>query len=455
MSQVDWAGMLAAYADVAGIPGAVLGISYDGKRIVVPYGVLSTATGVTTTVDSVFQIGSITKLWTATMVMQLIDERRLELDSTVAQLLPGVRVGVDDVADQITVRHLLTHSSGIDGDLMFDTGRGDDCLAKFAAQLADVAQIHPVGTAYSYCNAGFTLLGRIIEVLDGTGWDKALRRRLVEPLGLTATVTLPEEALLFRAAVGHQAHPHAGKPVHTWGLMRSDGPSGLITQSADDLLTFAELHLNHGVTGAGRSVLSADAVAAMLVEQVRPPVTSAPFAVGLTWRMSEWGGRRVIGHDGWTLGQRAFLRVDPEARLAVCLLTNSDALSPYERIISDVIEHYAGVRVPERPAPVDVLPYRPERHVGRYENAGGRLEVTARPAGLLATWTTKGDFAEIISGPAVNVYELLPLDESGDRYAFRSHPGQPWEAVTFARLNDGTLYVFIRDRITPKAASSN
>jgi CubicO group peptidase (beta-lactamase class C family) len=153
--------------------------------------VLSTSTAVETTTDSVFQVGSITKLWTATMIMQRVDEGRVTLDSTVAEVLPGVRLGADDVADRVTVRHLLTHTSGIDGDVFADTGRGDDCLEKYVELLASAAQTHPVGAAYSYCNAGFVLLGRLIEVLDGVVWDEALRRRLVEPLCLAATVTLP------------------------------------------------------------------------------------------------------------------------------------------------------------------------------------------------------------------------------------------------------------------------
>jgi CubicO group peptidase (beta-lactamase class C family) len=449
-----WAGRLAEYTAAADVPGAVLGIWADGERIVVPYGVLSTTTGVATTTDSVFQVGSITKAWTATMIMQLADEGRLTLDDTVADLLPGVRLGATDVAAKVTVRHLLTHTSGIDGDLFVDTGRGDDCVEKYVAMLADAAQTHAVGAAYSYCNAGFVLLGRIVEVLDGVVWDEALRRRLVEPLGLTATVTLPEDALLHRAAVGHREYPHADEPVAVWGLMRSVGPAGLITQRAADLLAFARMHLDGGVVD-GRTVLSSEAVAAMRVEQVRLPAEGATAdAIGLAWRLHEWDGRRLFGHDGGTMGQKAFLRIDPEARVAVCLLTNSsEAPSLYQRIVSDVLDHYVGVRVPDPPEPVDVAPDRPERHVGRYERAAARFDVTAGSSGLRLTSTATGELAELSDEPDVTEFELLPRDASGDRYVLREHAGQPWVPVTFDRFGDGTPYVFVAGRTTPKVPS--
>ena len=178
------------------IPGAALGVWADGHEIAAAaHGVLNAETGVRTTADSLFQIGSVTKVWTTTMIMQLIDEGRLSLDTTVAEVLPGVHLGRDDASAEIGIRHLLTHTSGVDGDIFTDTGRGDDCIERYVGGLAEAARIFPPGAAYSYCNSGFVLLGRIIEVLDGRIWDASLRDRLIGPLGLTRTVTLPEEAI--------------------------------------------------------------------------------------------------------------------------------------------------------------------------------------------------------------------------------------------------------------------
>src|SRR5688500_14952915 len=115
----DWSKRVRELAVAAEVTGAVLGIWHDGTTTVQPYGVLNAATGVETTADSLFQIGSISKSWTASMIVQLAAEGRLRLDDPVVKLLPEAPVD-----QRITVRHLLTHTSGIDGDLFTDTGRG-------------------------------------------------------------------------------------------------------------------------------------------------------------------------------------------------------------------------------------------------------------------------------------------------------------------------------------------
>src|SRR5579864_7181095 len=200
LDTANWTTRLGELARQARVPGAVLGIWADGQETVAACGVLNRATGVRVSTDSVFQVGSITKLWTATMIMQLIDAGLLSLDTTVAQALPGLRLGSPDLADQVTVAHLLTHTSGIDGDIFTDTGRGDDCLERYVELLAEAAQNHPLGATWSYCNSGFSLLGRLIEKVTGKTWDAAMRERLFTPLGLARTVTLPEEAILHAAA---------------------------------------------------------------------------------------------------------------------------------------------------------------------------------------------------------------------------------------------------------------
>lgn len=122
--------------------------------------VLNAATGVAVTPDSLFQIGSITKVWTGTMIMQLVQEGRLTLDTTVAQVPPGLPVGTPDASAEVTVRHLLTHSSGIDGDIFTSTGRGGDCLERTLLGwpawpgCSRPARRTPPATAGSCCWAG-------------------------------------------------------------------------------------------------------------------------------------------------------------------------------------------------------------------------------------------------------------------------------------------------------------
>jgi CubicO group peptidase (beta-lactamase class C family) len=422
----DWSARLRELAEAAEVPGAVLGIWSDGETTIAPYGVLNTATGVETTADSLFQIGSISKPWTATMIVQLAAEGRLGLDDEVVKLLPGAPID-----PRVTVRHLLTHTSGIDGDVFTDTGRGDDCVEKYVALLRDVDSLFEPGTAYSYCNAGFVLLGRIIEVLDGRTWDESLKARLVEPLGLTKTVTLPEEAILHRAALGHLLTD--GSPVKTWQLPRSIGPAGLITQSAGDLLEFAVMHLIDS------------RYAAMQEPQVPYAGGIGGFNdLGLAWRIYDWGGRRLFGHDGTTISQLAFLRVDPAARLVMCLLTNSgNGTTLFEPLASEVFRHYVGVEHPGPPQPIDTPV--DDRHVGRYERASVRLDVVRRDDRLVMKYQATGERLAFAEEP-VHDYELRPtLPDDGDHFVTRESPTHPWVPVTFM-----PTYVFTSGRVTPR-----
>jgi CubicO group peptidase (beta-lactamase class C family) len=420
----DWSARLEALATDFAVPGAVLGIWADGEQTVTPYGVLNRATGIETTADSVFQIGSISKAWTATMIVQLAAEGRLELDDPVVKLLPEAPID-----QRITVRHLLTHQSGIDGDLFTDTGRGDDCLTRYVALLGGVDQLFEPGTAYSYCNAGFVVLGRLIEVLDGRSWDESLRARLIEPLELQNTMTLPEEAILRRNALGHTAD---GSPVKTWNLPRSIGPAGLITTNAADLLAFARLHL--------------DSYAGMRESQVSfPGGVNGVEAIGLAWRLYDWSGRKLFGHDGTTIAQLAFLRIDPEARLAVCLLTNSaNAQALFDALASEIFTSYVGVAVPQPPSPVEAA-VEGDEHVGVYERASVRMEVVRREGRLILTYRATGDRLAFAEEPVIE-YELHPTSPNdGNHFVTRSEPRQPWTPVTFF-----PTYLFNSGRVTPR-----
>lgn len=454
-----WRRRLTDLAERHRVPGATLGITGgDGHfdaAIDVAHGVLSKATGVEVTPDSLFQIGSITKVWTATLVMQLVDEGLLDLDRPVADVLPEFAVADADVTKQVTMRHLLAHTSGIDGDIFTDTGRGDDCLERYVAALPDVAQNHPIGATWSYCNAGFVVAGRVVERVTGTTWDAALAERLVAPLGLTRTVTLPEQALLHRTAVGHVApEGEAPQPAATWGIHRALGPAGLITASVRDLLEFARMHLRGGVAADGSRVLSPDSVAAMQRwEADLPDRYTLGDSWGLGWIRFDWDGHRLIGHDGNTIGQSAFLRVLPDRRLAVALLTNGgNTADLFHDLYAEVFADLAGVTVPPplRP-PADPPPIEVARYVGRYERAGLISEVFERDGDLMLRSTVTGPVAAMTPEP-VKERQLLPVEP--DLFAMRPEGTESYVAVTFYELADGTPYVHYGARANPRVSAT-
>jgi CubicO group peptidase (beta-lactamase class C family) len=168
-------------------PGATLGVVVDGEITAVGAGVLNLNTGIEVTPDSVFQIGSVSKLWTATLIMQLVDEGKVELDAPVRTYLPAFSVADEAVASGVTVRHLLAHTSGIEGDVFDDVGTNDDCVSRYVEALAEQSTVHGLGETWSYCNSGYVLLGRIIEAVDETVWDTAIKERLGAPLAPSCT----------------------------------------------------------------------------------------------------------------------------------------------------------------------------------------------------------------------------------------------------------------------------
>ncbi len=356
LDQSHWAERLAALAEKHRVPGAALGILRyrpDGEDEVVEaaYGLLNKETGVDVTTDTVFQIGSMTKVWTATVLMQLVDEGKLDLDAPIVDVLPEFRLADAGVAKTVTMRHLLSHTSGIDGDIFRDTGRGDDCIEKYVASLADAAQNHPLGATWSYCNSGFSVAGSVIEKLTDGTWDAAIRERLIGPLGMERTGTLAEEALLHRAAVGHiEIEGEITRAPSAFALPRSAGPAGLVNSTVGDVLKFARLHLAGGLAADGTRILSEKSTGAMTEKQADvPDKYILGDSWGLGWIRFGWDGRRLLGHDGNTIGQAAFLRVLPDAGLAVTLLTNGgNTRDLYEDLYREIFAELAGVDMPAR-----------------------------------------------------------------------------------------------------------
>ena len=379
------------------VPAAAVAVYANGEVIDSAAGVLSTATGVEANTDSLFQIGSITKTWTATLVMQLVDEGDVDLDRPVRDYVPELVLADEAAAAAMTVRQLLSHTAGFEGDIFTDTGKGDDCVEKYVATLGDVPQLFEPGAMFSYNNAGYCVLGRLIENRRGKPFDDCVREHLFTPLGLTHAANGPYEAILYRAAVGHLT-PEPGadpQPAPVWALARSNAPAGsMLAMRPRDLLAFAQMHLAGGTADDGTSVLSPGAVKAMQERQVELPYLGIMGnAWGLGWELFDWSGGPVIGHDGGTIGQNAFLRIVPGRDVAIALCANAGALPVYQEVFVHVLSELAGVTVPAHPEPAaQPEPVDATRYLGTYssrlvdntvsQDADGRVWVDQNPKGL-------------------------------------------------------------------------
>jgi CubicO group peptidase (beta-lactamase class C family) len=385
-----------------GVPGAQVAALVDGDVVDAAAGVLNVATAVPVTTDAVFQIGSITKVWTATLVQQLANEGLLDLDRSLCEYLPEFQIADKTASATVTTRQLLCHTAGFEGDLFTDTGSNDDAVEKYVGTLADVAQLFPPGNQFSYCNSGYVVLGRLVEVLQGKPFNTVLRERLITALGLEHVATNVGEAILERPAVGHlQVEPLAPiRPAPVWSLPPSTAPAGsTLAMRARSLLGFVQMHL------------SDTSFSMMRQPQVVVPDLGMGGHWGLGWMLFDYPGGTVIGHDGGTLGQSAYLRVVPEAGIAVTLLTNGgDVLPVFRKVFGHLLAELAGVDLPPMPVPpTDPLPVDADRASGTYRSTIADHELSVDADGR--AWLRTVPRTEAVKGlmPEATVVEVVRL----------------------------------------------
>ncbi|MGW4471547.1 serine hydrolase domain-containing protein [Nonomuraea sp. NPDC004354] len=375
------------------VPGAAVAVWADGRLIEAATGVVNRDTGVETTTDSLFQVGSTTKIWTAALVMRLVEEGAVDLDAPVRKYLPEFGLADAAAAETVTVRHLLTHTGGFAGDLFEDTGRGDDCLDRFVSFLHGAPQVYEPGAMFSYCNSGYVVLGALAARLAGGTWERAMRERLMNPLGVTHGALLAEEAVLFRASAGHLGPGNAVNP--NWQMPRSNAPAGsTLCLAPRELVRFGRMFLDGGVTPGGTRLLEEETVAAMTTAQVDVPGVPGLLADrwGLGFELFDWGAP-VFGHDGGTVGQSTFWRIVPGSRFTIAMSCNGgDVPAMLDDLAFSLVRELAGVTptplptVPDRPAAVDAT-----RYAGTYHGPAAVQEVAAVGGGLEVT-TIPGEF---------------------------------------------------------------
>lgn len=334
--------------------------------------------------------------------MQLVDEGMVDLDATIRSYLPEFGIADEDAAARITVRHLLTHTAGFEGDIFTDTGPGDDCIEKYLGVLHDVPQLFPPGAMWSYNNAGFSVLGRLVEVLRGAPYDVCLREHLISPLGITHAATSPYEAILFRAAVGHiqPAQDAEYQPAPFWALGRSNIAAGaMFAMNPRSLLTFARMHFDDGRAPDGTQVLAPGTASRMREREVElPDLGLRGNSWGLAFERFDTPGGLIVGHDGGTIGQNAFLRMVPDTGIAIVLLTNGgNTTSLYADVVGHLLRELNPAELPPLPRPPsDPQPINATRFVGTYSCDLADLIVTQDGAGRI--WLD-----EIPKGMAVEI----------------------------------------------------
>jgi CubicO group peptidase (beta-lactamase class C family) len=439
-----------------GTPALSIAVWHQDRLYRAASGILNVDTGVEATVDSVFQIGSVTKSFTASWLMLLVDEGRIDLDRPIKQYLQDFHV-LDPAATQaITCRQLLSHTSGLASDPSLSPSDTDEYLnpiARYVDRCFLLPQVHEdLGKRFSYSNAGYVIAGRLAEVVSGMSWRTAMQERVFKPLGMAHALSNPAEALRFRAAIGHLTHAEGAQSraavVSLSYLPLSMAPTGsVLMMSAADLLRFGLAHLSGGKAQSGAQWMSAKSISTMQQMHVQLPSSPLLFETGWGpgWAFSECQGVRLLGHSGGSAGQQAFLGILPDhgAAFAVQLngMTTSGSTTVLQSVCEDLLHEIAGVRAEKKAV---VSRGETTRFTGKYAAAGFRFEVGVQDDALYGRVDLAG-YADLpprtyhlvqvaenrfeayaTDGARVYDFTFLEPDAQGKPkylfYAFRLHP---------------------------------
>jgi len=377
-------------------PGIVVGVVDDLGTKVVGYGKRLRGKPEPVDGDTLFEIGSITKVFTTLLLQDMAEYKEVKLDDTIGKYLPRTVKTPNRDGREITLVDLATHTSGLpDAPDNFHPTDGDDPWADYSvAQMYDFlshyALTRAIGATYEYSNVGMGLLGHILALKAGTNYESLLVKRVCDPLQMKTTRLTLNDEMKSRLAHGHA---DCGVPVVNW---RSDAlqGDGALFSSVNDMVKFLAANM-----GKLPSPLSA----AMKKTQ-RPLRDAALFLkVGLGWHVcSAFGVNGLVWHNGGTGGYRSFIGFDPDTRRGVVVLANGandvDDIGLYLTGTSDELEKF---KTPRQREVSKIDPTVFDRYVGRYKFKG---------TGEILTVTRDGN--HLYATESGIRYRILPESES-------------------------------------------
>jgi CubicO group peptidase (beta-lactamase class C family) len=446
MNQEQLQEVVKAQAEALEVPGVAIGVLHNGEEQYAFHGVTSIENPLPVDASTLFQFGSTGKTYTATAMLRLVEMGMVDLDAPVKRYVPELRLKDERVAEQVTILQLFNHTAGWSGDLMDDTGDGDDALEKYVGNMASIEQVTPLGETVSYNNASLALAGHVIAKLMATSYEKAIKELLLEPLGLTSTYFFMNEIITRRFAVGHNQRPdgtiHVARP---WALPRGGAPAGGMSANAADQLAWARFHLGDGTASDGTRVLSQDLLARMKEPTVDMRGSALGDYVGISWLLKDVEGVRLVGHGGTTNGQHSSFVMVPERDFAFIALTNCGPNGPQlnDEIEKWALQAYLGIVEPE-PVPLNLSDTELAQYTGDYETIAAIVHVKVDAGKLWATVEIKPEMLKVLREQLAEEETEQPpvplgiIDRDGDRYVVTDGPAKGMKGY-FARNADGAV----------------
>lgn len=403
---------LGHWCAVHGVPGAQLAITRGASSELHCYGVRSTETGVAVCEATRFQIGSVTKPMLAYVAFRLAEAGRLNLDAAPADYLPSLprRAPLADPA--LSLRRLLNHSSGLPGDVFLDLGTDKKAGARLLERTVDLPSLHRIGDEASYCNFGYVALGEIISAVTGRHWADSFNAHVVQELRSATLDTWPDPEAP-ELAVGHIS----GRPAERRQLAHSNAAAGTTpVGTAADLAKFGTTILG-ALNGNGPLTSEHARQMTQMSAQLAPNERGLGFGQG--FMVMSWSGQPIFGHDGLTIGQRAFLRVSPEQGWTAALVGNGgDLRGLYHDLFSELADTFQPAP-PERLKPVGGAQLEADI-IGRYDRPNASLLVEAYDDGLWLSILNHEPWAEFAYGAVEGPF---PMHACGQHQWLIEKPG--------------------------------
>lgn len=412
-----------------GVPGLSIAVVSDQEIVWSKgYGYSDLATKTPATPSTVYRIGSITKLFTSTAILQLRDAGKLRLDDPVSMYLAWFSVpNPFDDAPEITIRQLLTHTAGLsrEADFPYWTDHIFPTRDELAESVPEQDAINPPETTYHYSNLGMSLLGEIVAEVSGRPWAVYVQENILGPLGMLNSGTDPDEELLEKMATAYLLEgPDGSRGVMEYYDAGAIAPAGGIVSTVEDLGRFASLQFRGGPAG-GDQILKGSTLREM--QRVHWVYDSFSGGRGLGFAVSRRDGTTFVGHGGSIGGNVTNLLMVPDEKIAVIVAINADDGSP----LTVARQAYSVFAPPIREATRKPAPPKPpfdpawKRYVGLYADPWGwEYEVTIL------------DEALVIYG-----YDYPPWDDASTGYSELT----PVEGTTFMRPNKELLIFELDD----------
>lgn len=421
-------------ADVAyeRVPGLAIGIVSDQQLVWAKgYGFADGARQIPVTPSTPFSICSISKLFTATAVLQLRDNGQVALDDPVSRHVPAFNSGrTYPSPDEVTVRRLLTHASGLPRDFPYASWTGPEYPFPTQAQvmqyLAAPSQISAPGSRNEYSNVGMTLAGQLVQTVSGLSFDEYLRTRIFAPLGMTRSFS--DQHAAARAAglaAGFSVLQRDGSrvPIPSYEVRGLAAVAGIVS-TVEDMARFARWQVQSAL-GAESTLLGAKTVQEMHSVQFMPVDSWTTSGYGFQmWREND---RTFVGHAGTCPGAQSQLLIRPQDRIAVIVLSNALGVETgrYAQRAYDVFAPAIRAAPGEQASPSVSAP----SFEGLYQRPLGSESAVMMWQGRLA----------VRSLPAISPLGGLELFEPVSDSVFRRGTGPAAETIEFRTDPQGRL----------------